>query len=276
MLTGRLFRPKHLSELASAVATLELRAGHAKRSKRWFSMALEAPTENSLAQVAWASRQHKSIDLDHYYVTVPNAFEAESLTHFQRGEWRDAVDKCELWLFDQPFSNRPSIFGSFLSAITLEDYEKSRQFAERGLMSNPNDPMLLNNLAFALINQGDLGGAKKALGKASQLLSSDPYLMGVKTTMGLWQFRNGNSERGRELYNEAISKARKTQGEEGSTIVALAALFHAMEEASLGSQDLEAVLSRARRIVSSREEPIWKLLEHKLTKMSTQLRPAVC
>ena len=61
ILTERGFSSIHLSELAAAVATLELDTGSVKKSKKFFRISLEDPTENSIAQMAWASRQSNTI-----------------------------------------------------------------------------------------------------------------------------------------------------------------------------------------------------------------------
>ena len=140
MLTGSRFLPSQLSELASAVATLELDYGGVKKSKKLFRQSLEDPTENSIAQAAWASRHHKGIDFDHEFLNLPNTFEAKSWTFYQEGEWKRAIENCKLWLFDQPFSTRPSVHGSFLAAVALEDYDMSEYFAKQGLLATHQTP----------------------------------------------------------------------------------------------------------------------------------------
>ena len=71
MLSESRFLNIHTSELASAVATLELNSSNIKRSKRLFDLSLRSPTENSIAQVAWASRQNRSINLGDEYLDIP-------------------------------------------------------------------------------------------------------------------------------------------------------------------------------------------------------------
>ena len=73
-----------LSELAAALATLELEAGAMRKSRRLFGRALECPTENSIAQAAWASTRDVGIELHSRYLEYANAFEARSWMYMAR------------------------------------------------------------------------------------------------------------------------------------------------------------------------------------------------
>ena len=52
LITSQKYSYYHISEMASALATLELGAGRLKTSKKLFDISLKHPTENSIAQVA--------------------------------------------------------------------------------------------------------------------------------------------------------------------------------------------------------------------------------
>ena len=54
-----LFHPFNISELASSLATLELKNGKIKNSKKLFINSLTSPNDNSLAQAEWASQEAK-------------------------------------------------------------------------------------------------------------------------------------------------------------------------------------------------------------------------
>ena len=116
MLTSDQFSPLQVSELASAVATLELSAGRIRRARRLFERSLERPTENSIAQAVWASRNY-GLQIRIRHDDLPNTFEAASWPIFRKVSGKDAVGQCEYWLFDQPFSSRPCILGSFLAGL---------------------------------------------------------------------------------------------------------------------------------------------------------------
>ena len=268
MLTDGRFSRSHISELASAVATLELEFGSIKKSRKLFRLALEDPTENSVAQVAWASRQHNAIRFEDQYLTLPNAFEAKSWVHYQKSQWKNAVEQCERWQFDQPFSSRPSGLGSYVAAVALEDYETSKQLAKRGLIANPVDFTLLNNLAFACINLKDFVGAKEALSKAKRFKSSDEHQPILQATKGLMAYRTGNLLRGRQLYSDARSKARSI---DDNRRLALATTFHAIEEICQEESDSDSVLSEAFQALKREHDPIFRVLEKRLKKMIDKL-----
>ena len=274
MLLDGKFPKGHISELASAVATLELNSGRVKKSKKLFRLSLEDPTENSVAQAAWASRNHNALRLNDQYLELPNAFEAKSWSHYHKSEWNEAVEQCKLWHFDQPFSSRPNALGSCLAAVALEDYETSKWFANRGLMANPADFILLNNLAFALINLDDTEEAIKTLSMVDPSKLSNRELVVFKATQGLLEFRTGNVKCGRQFYSDARSMARKIPNQVGIQLLALAAVFHAFEEISQAGPQIDPLLCEATQFLKQARDPIFGALESRLTKMKTKFQGA--
>ena len=138
MLSDRSFPSRHLSELASAIATLEQESGKIKRSRRLFNQSLENPTENSIAQAEWASTRDPGIRFERVHLEVKNTFEARSQVFYKDSDWSRATDECHAWQSDQPFSSRPGVFGSYVSAVVLEKYSDSKSFTDRGLVANPS------------------------------------------------------------------------------------------------------------------------------------------
>ena len=267
MLTERRFSPVHISELASAIATLEFNHGNVKRSRQLFDLSLENPTENSIAQAAWASRQNSSIRIDDKHLNRPNTYEARARFFYSKSRWKEVIKECELWLFDQPFSSRPCEYGSYVAAVALEDYKTCQRFTERGLIVNPADFTLLNNLAFARINLDDIEGAKEALSKIDRSQLSNGHQVVLQATQGLLAFRTGDVAVGRQLYLNARSEARKTQHQDDSKLLALASVFHAIEEISQRVSDNKPMLFEALQAVKRVHDPIFRVLERKLTKM---------
>lgn len=62
--------------------------------------------------------------------------------------------------------------------------------------------MLVNNIAFAMLEVGKLDVANSLLNRLSECFHKDPY---VTATLGLYHFKKGDLERGEDLYREAIS-----------------------------------------------------------------------
>ena len=135
-----------LSELASALATLELGGGRSLKAKKLFAQALIAPNENVLAQVEWASKA-LNIDLEPRSRQVPLAYEANAWGSYRKQNYLGAMEHSMNWLHDEPFSGRAANFGSFVAAIQ-EDFAKSQKFIELGMKANPDDVSLQNNQIF--------------------------------------------------------------------------------------------------------------------------------
>lgn len=267
MLARGQFSPHHVSELASALATLELHSGKVKKSRNLFRQSLEQPTENSVAQAGWALRQ-RTLEFEMHHPSVPNTFEAESWKSFENSQWKQTVEQCKLWHFDQPFSSRPAIMGSYVSAVALADYETSVWFAENGIRSNPSDFLVMNNLAFSLINRGtdaDIENAKKQLAKAGRLHLSGGDRVVLQATLGFLAFRTKHAERGRELYANA---RRRAQSMNDNRLYALASAFHAIEELSQGGPISDSIKSDALQALKRvPDDPILNFLQGKLARM---------
>lgn len=264
ILTERRFSPVHISELASALATLELSAGSIKKSKRMFEISLEDPTENSIAQAAWASRNYKEIRIGDQYL---ESFEARSWSLYYQSQWNQVIKDCWEWQSDQPFSSWPSAHGSYVAGTALEDYEESKKFAEQGLIANPSDFTLLNNLAFALMKLGDIQNGKKELSKATRLQNSDQDRVVLQATQGFLAFQTGDVAVGRQLYSDARLKAKKMKD---SKLFALAFVFQAIEEVSQGISDVSSMLSEVFHALRRETDPIFRVLESRLTKMISE------
>lgn len=258
------YSPNHISELASALATLELTAGNLKKAKRLFNQSLKHPTENSIAQAAWASRQHKSIKFITNHLEGWNAFEAGFWVHFQNSKWQDAVSQCKYWQNDQPFSSWPSVFGSYVTSVALEDHTAGVLFAKRGLIANPTDFTLLNSLAFSSINLGDMATARKTLSAIDSAKLADQEWLVLQATRGLLEYRTGNTDDGFRLYENARSKARKIKGEYGYKLLSMATVYHAIEEINSHSNRGDVVIADAFRNLKKVDDPIFKVLEDRL------------
>lgn len=270
MLKERRFSPVHMSELASAIATLDLGSGTLKNSRKMFVQSLEQPTENSIAQAVWASRESNAIRVQAEFLDRPNTFEARARFFYSQSRWKDVIKECERWLFDQPFSSGPCEYGSYVAAVALEDHETSRKFTKWGLKANPSDFTLLNNMAFACINLNEIEEATEMLSRVHRLRLSDRDRVVLQATQGLLAFRTGAIAVGRQLYTSARSRARKMHGEDERKLLASASVFQAIEEISHRVSDNEPLLLEARQTIKRVSDPIYRVLERKLDNVITQ------
>jgi tetratricopeptide (TPR) repeat protein len=89
----------------------------------------------------------------------------------------------------------------------LADAAKAIGFAETGLRSFPSDPLLVNNLAYALLMFGQVDSAARVL--STPVVPNETELVCLMATRGLLELRRGNIAEGKRLYNEAIGLSGK-------------------------------------------------------------------
>ena len=221
--------PGHLSELASALATVELKSGHRSTSRRLLETALQAPTENVVAQAEWIRRRLRlrpdaiSVNLAH----TPWTFEAQAWRGFSEGHWEDSVKAAWLWHMDEPFSSRPGAFGSCVAPAALGDIEAGERFAQAGLITDPNDFTLLNNLTVCLAHQGHTDRAR-AIFQRIDREEAEKNLATYTATEGLIFYRSDQPLLGRNRYHAAIEAAKQHDNNMG---IVWALMHFAQEEA---------------------------------------------
>jgi tetratricopeptide (TPR) repeat protein len=241
--------PFHLSELASALGTLEAIAGNVKGSRKLILKSLSHPSENSVAQAAWLARNVGGITVAETNISL--SAEAKAWVAWRAAKWDTALAETHRWQLDQPFSSRPAALGSHIAETVLEDYPQAIRFAEDGLRSNPEDLILLNNLAFALAQNGQFEKAEDVI-KTIDLPNVDASNRVVLlATQGLIAFRASRPDHGRTLYAEAIHSARAFKDWRGP-----AARIHlALEELRIGSAHAEQLRTNALEEAAALDEP---------------------
>lgn len=233
--------PWHVSELASQLATTELRAGGLKQAKRTMRKALVDPTENAVAQAEWASRLGMDPPREEL-LRRPNSFEARALASAQGGRLTQSLEAAKRWQADQPFDPSAATFVSYLAAIGLMDYAEAERAARQGLIANPANGTIRNNLVFALASQGKTAEATKEMTLMPDASAGTREEGTRVATRGLVAFRGGDPVQGRALYREAqriLSRARE------SDAASLAALMWAREEIHSSAPDSEVVVREA-------------------------------
>jgi tetratricopeptide (TPR) repeat protein len=224
MLEDGSFRDIEHAELAAELGTIELVGGADKQSRKLFDRSLDAPTGNSLAQAEWASRRLPSLVDRVARTNAPFDAEARAQRAAQAGDWETAIASARGWQSDQPFDERAAVVGSYIASVGLEEWEAAFHFADVGLRATPGQPLLLNNKAFALINLGKLEEAAKVLAQAPYADTGDGAGVTLPATRGLLAFRQGDPDRGRALYLEAVEIARR-HGDTDAEAMAIAMLL---------------------------------------------------
>jgi tetratricopeptide (TPR) repeat protein len=240
-LLDRGFSPHDLSELASALATIELKHGKIKQARKLLTTALVDPTDNTLAQVEWSAQQGVDVggaqNLD-----LSCNFEAMARYHYRNEEFDEALKYGEQWLADQPFALDPALFTSYVAATFVEDQETAIRVCQVGLRANRNNSILLNNLAFSLASAGRVPEAREVIDR--QATPASTYENAIKSaTRGLIAFRGGDASAGRALYRQAVDALVKDRN---SVAAASATLFWVYEELRAGGSDFKESLKLAK------------------------------
>lgn len=238
MLDDANYRPAHLSELAAALGTVELEGGKHKRSRALFARSLREPSENTLAQIQWATEHDDRIVVPNEAWSVARPYEAQALAARFAGDWNEVLTATELWQQEEPFAKRPAELGSF-AVFSHEQVIRAERLATRALLANPASVGLLNNRAVARAYFGDLAGALGDVNKASVGCNAaiHPYLV---ATAGLIGYRRGDHELGALGYSKALEYFVK---QKNAPSAVLASLFWIRELARIGDPAVAADLA---------------------------------
>jgi Tfp pilus assembly protein PilF len=235
--------PHDMSELASALATIDLKSGKVRQARRLLSASLVDPTDNSLAQAEWSVP--RGVDLvSTEQLKIPRSYEAKARYHYRNKEFTAALMYGQLWLADQPFALDPALFTSYVAATFVSDQTAAIHTCEIGLRANRNNATLLNNLAFSLASSGHHVEAREVIGRAMPDVSSREAAV-LTATRGLIEYREGNLEAGQALYRRAVEILVRNKEQ---VAAASATLFWMYEEILSGGSGLAEVLRQAEAV----------------------------
>ena len=237
MLASGRFRPRHVSELAGALGTLEHQSGKRRKVRQYFKQALVDPTENTVAQAGWVARHMPEFEVPPESLCVPRAFEAQSWESAVKKDYERAVALSWEWLKDEPYSTRSALFGSLIASMAIADFDEAERLVEAARLANPEDPRLLAQLFYCRASRGEVGAAAAVLPKLETAVDSDEsdrspeeWKVMLHADRGLLAFRRGQVAEGRRFYGEAMRVAKSNNL---SQVHALALLNYAREEARL-------------------------------------------
>lgn len=241
-LESKRFSPFEMSELTSALATLELASGSDRRSRQLFRASLQEPHENSVAQAEWASTRLGGLEVDPRALAVPNSHEARARDAINNGDWKAAFEECRAWQHVEPFSSEPALHASYIASVALKDFELVIDVTERALVANPEHVILRNNKAYGLANLGRTAEALKVLEGIKTTQLSERDRAPILATLGLIAYRNGETDTGRALYESSLLAAKRS---EVPDLHSLVQLYHALEEIRAGTDAADDIAERA-------------------------------
>lgn len=259
--SGKLL-PFHVSELASAIGTLELAAGSMKFAKRMFRASLEQPTENAVAQASWADRHFGGGFLwqtpDAEILSSP---EANAVSLLQTEKWTESLEYTKQWLADQPFSAAPVINASFLYSSVMADPASAVAVCRFGLMANPDDLAIRNNMAFAYCQLGDPDSAERTVKHLPYAELNDHQSALISATRGLIAFRRNLVQAGRLGYQEAIDYFER-HGEAAHAL--RARMYLAVEEIRAGNESARSTAHEVIKEVLSSGDAATKVVAKRI------------
>lgn len=207
MLASDKFNPAHITELASATASIHLADGNIKDAKRMFNKALLAPNDNTIAQAIWTS-EYFGIQIKTRPEWFEGVFSAEAKYYKMQSDlnFNGAIEAALEWFYSEPFSLRPLRAATFAAAI-IGNYEDSEKFARLGLNIDRSDIELGNNLVYALACQGKLEDAQSQLQDILSHEKSSTGKVGYHTiaNFALLHYRYGFIEEAENLYRTCLS-----------------------------------------------------------------------
>ena len=223
------------SELCFAICNEDKISGKRKDARKMYEKGIIDPNDNSLAQAEFFAKEDLNINLDlTTYKSLAHKNEADTRKALSLGNYEAAFISSMKWMQDYRFEHRPIEFAFGISCDYLKKYDYAIEIVRAFIKSNPKDPAAVNNLVYAL------GLSDKVEEAERELLKIDikKYSSGntnnsicLLATCGLIEYRKGEIETGRELYNSSIAAAKKSRDKEkGKKLYAKARLNMIREE----------------------------------------------
>lgn len=224
--------PLSCSELAAALSTIESKSGAHKKANVLIRQAMLHPTENALAQAEWlATERHTDVPKE---ISLLASFEAQARHFYRSKQYATSLTAARKWVAFQPFSSRPIILASYLSSVCLGDDMRTIEIMNQVPLANRNNPLLINNLAFAYARQNQVAEAINELKKINPVELNNRELLIINATKGLVLFRLGKPEEGRINYLNTVHGFDKLNDAKAA---AAASFFWACEEKRIASVD---------------------------------------
>lgn len=271
-----------ISELASALGTIEMEDGSRKRSRNFFNQSLIAPNDNSLAQAEWVIIASQLPITIHPNLKVKCNHESLVYKALENNDVVSAMNNVVDWICDMPFSMKPVLIGYNISTTIARNYELSSNILGVGLKSHPNDPWMLNNRAYVNARANNVEEAEKDMEKLEHCTTPLTESMAIckEATKGLIAYRRKDKETGRKLYGQAILHASELK-EDSEEVVLKAKINMLREELIISNyqnsqalQDLEklSVPNQKQDLILLRNEVLEEMKKYKneISIMSTQ------
>ena len=265
MVADQNYSRNSISELSSAIATLEFANGALKNSRKLFDISLYDPTDNSLAQAEWARSKSLDINADKNNIEkVSNNYEANTIASVNQDKYNDALFYSTLWIKDIQYATSPIMYASHIAISLVQDLDISEQILHIGLASNPSDPTLLNNLAYVYALSDKVEKAEQCIIRANSNKSiPESTKLCLSATQGLLEFRKGNPDLGRILYSDVINQTKNANYPELNWS---AIINYAREEIQINSEYASSAIDAVKQITERAVDKDITMMKQRLLK----------
>lgn len=129
-------------------------------------------------------------------------------TAFGKARLHSEAAEVYLWLVGEGSTN-PLVYANLAVSLTdhLQRVDEAIAFARTGLEHNPSSPVLVNNLAYALLMAERVEEAERVLSNPV-LAASDADRVCLTATRGLLDLKRGDAGSGRRRYDEALAMSQ--------------------------------------------------------------------
>ena len=197
-----------LSELNCSVGTLHYNDGANKKAKKYIIDSLIDPTENAFTQAEWLST-----NINIQITNRPNLkylSEANTRKYLREGQFEKSLENAFEWIKFQPFCSRASLSGSYIATVCLDKFSIGIEISKKALIASPGNPVLINNLAFALCLEGQISEVSEAMKNIDMTKATLLEQNVITATKGLFCYKIGEAEKGFQLYSESVAFFKKT------------------------------------------------------------------
>ena len=247
------------SELIETRGMLELEAGNDRKAKKDFRTAWNDPSDNVVTHGEWILRNHLPSMSDSIKLDLKVSPEAEAWEQYWALDLEKSMTAIRLWGLEEPYSRHPWIMGSSVACQT-NNYIEAQKYAKQGLLANPKDFLLNNNLAFAFLKDGRPDEAESIL-KFSVEPEGDTERPVYLATRGLLEFKRHRIEKGRELYLRAVDECIKMKN---TRLLAKAYLNLAIAEVEANGERAKEFVESAINAAKKHDDPDIVLTERQL------------
>lgn len=240
----------HYSELIESIGMLEYKSGNNRKAKKKFKLAWSDPSGNVVTHGEWILRNIFPSLAESANLDFSKSLEALTWQSFYKLKLDDALTYVRDWILEEPYSTHPFVCGSDIACHARIPLEAIK-FAKEGLIANPNDLSLKNNLAFAYLRSNIIDKAEHILNTYPKSLSERERIF-YFATKGLLYYKKGNINLGRDLYLESIKLCRKNNNKR---LAAKASLHLAIAEIESNSKSAPSSIEKALRISKDYTSP---------------------